>query len=912
MPSTKFRPIISIGQLLLLVLPALIMLFLIASLALQSHKQEVYSDLNRKGDSLALVRGEISQVINLVSRQLLYLTEENVLLKALSDPSRENKQEVASQWQSFLLHQARFDQIRWIDNDGMEQIRVNYNSGAPSAVDEAGLQDKSGRYYFKHSIDLDHGQIYLSPLDLNIENGRVEQPLKPVMRLATPVFDQDGQRNGVLILNYLGKPMLERLRQASRNAWLVNERGFWLLGTNDEDEWGWQQDRLHQNLKHRYPGVWTFISQDDSGTIETDSGYWQFETLRPLEYVSENTTIYPDYPTFDWKLIHFTPSSQYLHRVTDYFNRILAITLIVGVVFVIMLIAFYRSRKSELLALDLARQAQKEARTVFESSPDPMLAVDEGGSVIRVNKSAANFFGYSRKQLVSMKVEQLMPDHFRKAHLQHRANFQKNPHPRLMENGISQKAQLANGELRDVSITLDFFKQLDGETLYTALIRDVTRENQAKAELEQSRERLSLATEAANLGVWEYDSKNDELYWDQRMLEIYGVDSISNYQSWLQLIDEQDRQAIALLFEEFTEHRQTYNQIFRIRRPDGQLRSIQTYVLVSQAEDRDYKLIGINRDVTEQVNAENLLRDSEKQFRFLLDNSPIAVRIATRTSHTVVYANPAYAELMNDDLQALVNHPLRQNYASDQDYQEILTALEQGVTISERLLSLNIPGIGKRWTMASFLPMVYLEQDAVLAWYSDITELKNYQDELEHQAKNDSLTGLPNRTLFADRLQLAMHQSLRRATCMVLVFIDLDGFKQINDSFGHEAGDFLLKTLAGRMSQTLRDSDTLARYGGDEFVMILTDLDNVNRCKPLLDRVLKASNRPVEFEGKQLQVSASMGLTTFPQNREVSPEELVLQADQAMYEAKQRGKDGYALYSTPEGSTIDCAFSEDE
>ena len=338
MHSTKSQPIFSIGQLLLLVLPVLIMLFLIANLAFLSHKQEVYSDLNRNGDSLALVRGEISQVINLISRQLLYLTQERLFLDVLGNPSSESKQEVASQWESFLLHQARFDQIRWIDNAGMEQIRVNYNSGSPSTVDERRLQDKSGRYYFKHSINLDHAQIYLSPLDLNIENGRVERPLKPVMRLATPVFNKDGDRNGVLILNYLGKPMLDRLRQTSGNAWLVNEQGFWLLGSNDEDEWGWQQDRLHQNLGRRYPEAWKAISLGDSGMMESGSGYWQFETLRPLQYVSENSTVIPDYPVFDWKLVHFTPNSQYLPRLNGYLNRIVMITVIVGAIFMIMLI----------------------------------------------------------------------------------------------------------------------------------------------------------------------------------------------------------------------------------------------------------------------------------------------------------------------------------------------------------------------------------------------------------------------------------------------------------------------------------------------------------------------------------------------------------------------------------------------
>jgi diguanylate cyclase (GGDEF)-like protein/PAS domain S-box-containing protein len=180
--------------------------------------------------------------------------------------------------------------------------------------------------------------------------------------------------------------------------------------------------------------------------------------------------------------------------------------------------------------------------------------------------------------------------------------------------------------------------------------------------------------------------------------------------------------------------------------------------------------------------------------------------------------------------------------------------------------------------------------------FSDITASKTHQQELEHIAHYDALTGLPNRALLADRLRQALYQSQRRKQMLAVVFLDLDGFKAINDSHGHEAGDHLLIALATRMKQALRDGDTLARIGGDEFVAVLVDLQDVATCVPLLTRLLAAAAQPVELGGATLQVSASLGVTFTPQADDVDADQLLRQADQAMYQAKLAGKNRYHVF----------------
>jgi len=186
----------------------------------------------------------------------------------------------------------------------------------------------------------------------------------------------------------------------------------------------------------------------------------------------------------------------------------------------------------------------------------------------------------------------------------------------------------------------------------------------------------------------------------------------------------------------------------------------------------------------------------------------------------------------------------------------------------------------------------------VLGISHDITERDVHQRQLEHIAHFDTLTGLPNRVLLADRLHQALAQAQRHTKVLAVAYIDLDGFKAINDQHGHDVGDRLLTALAAHMKKSLREGDTLARLGGDEFVAILLDLPDVESSAPMLSRLIAAAAEVVFDDGHALRVSASVGVTFYPQEESIDADQLLRQADQAMYQAKLAGKNRYHVFDT--------------
>lgn len=197
-----------------------------------------------------------------------------------------------------------------------------------------------------------------------------------------------------------------------------------------------------------------------------------------------------------------------------------------------------------------------------------------------------------------------------------------------------------------------------------------------------------------------------------------------------------------------------------------------------------------------------------------------------------------------------------------------------------------------------------LEPLRLVGTHVDITERKHQQLQLEHIAHFDPLTNLPNRILLSDRLEQSLAQSKRRNTTIGIVYMDLDGFKEVNDQFGHNVGDQLLITLAKRLKQALREGDTLSRLGGDEFVAVMNDLNDSSEIYPALERLLLAASAPVNLDDNTHRVSASIGVTFYPQTEDIDADQLLRQSDQAMYQAKQSGKNRYHIFNPDLEQTI--------
>ena len=188
--------------------------------------------------------------------------------------------------------------------------------------------------------------------------------------------------------------------------------------------------------------------------------------------------------------------------------------------------------------------------------------------------------------------------------------------------------------------------------------------------------------------------------------------------------------------------------------------------------------------------------------------------------------------------------------------------------------------------------------------FSDITKQKENLKKLEHIAHYDALTQLPNRVLLRDRLNQLMIQSVRRKQYLAVVFLDLDGFKEVNDQYGHQIGDILLSTMAKRLNSSLREGDSIARIGGDEFIAVLSDLEHIDDSLPYLTRLLHAASTPVMIQKHEIQLSASLGVAFYFGDKNIDAELLIRRADQAMYQAKLAGKNQYYIFDSDKDQII--------
>ncbi len=321
----------------------------------------------------------------------------------------------------------------------------------------------------------------------------------------------------------------------------------------------------------------------------------------------------------------------------------------------------------------------------------------------------------------------------------------------------------------------------------------------------------------------------------------------------------------------------------------------------STSGDQTY-LLGVGLDISEQRRTRQALEIERTHLHTLVSTIPDLIWLKA-VDGTYLACNPEFERFVGaaeSDILGKTDYDLVPSALADSFREHDRAAIAAGkASRNEEWLTYASDG---RRVLLETTRMQMRTPDGrlvgVLGIGHDITERKLHQEQLEHLAHFDNLTGLPNRVLLADRLHQAMLQARRRETLVAIAFLDLDGFKAINDQYGHKAGDQLLTTLSGHMKQLLREGDTLARVGGDEFLVVLIDLPDVESSAPLLARLLAVAAAVVDYEGNALRVSASLGVTFYPQAEAIDADQLLRQADQAMYQAKQAGKNRYHIFDT--------------
>lgn len=427
------------------------------------------------------------------------------------------------------------------------------------------------------------------------------------------------------------------------------------------------------------------------------------------------------------------------------------------------------------------------------------------------------------------------------------------------------------------------------------------------AALRRSEASLLEAQEIGGIGNWEWDIVNNQLWWSSQIYRIFQINPNAqqlSYEVFLDLIHPDDRELVIKSVDAALYEGKAYDIDHRILLLNGQERIVHERAEIRYDDARQpIRMIGTVQDITARKLAETKLHQAASVFDYANEGILIA-----DPNGIIIDVNDAFSRVTGYAREEVIgqNPRILSSGRQDKDFYAAMwqTLIEQQHWTGEIW---NRRKNGEVYAELLTISTVKDDHDNVLRYvaiFSDITSIKEQQQLLEHIAHYDALTGLPNRSLLADRINQAIAQSSRRQENFAVVYLDLDGFKAVNDRYGHDAGDRLLVAVATRMKRALREGDTLARLGGDEFVAVLLNIANFDNCQPLLLRLLGAASEPIDDDGVELHVSASLGVSFYPQTEAIDADQLMRQADQAMYRAKQEGKNRFHLFDSERDRSI--------
>ena len=507
-------------------------------------------------------------------------------------------------------------------------------------------------------------------------------------------------------------------------------------------------------------------------------------------------------------------------------------------------------------------------------------------------------------------------------------------------------------ERRLVRWNNSLLRSSDGDVIGSASIgEDITDQTRAAALLTRSQKRLALATESAKIGIWDFDVATNKLVWDSQMYELYGIrdeDFSGAYDAWQKGLHSEDRARAEADFSAALAGSKEFHPEFRIVWPTGEVREIQAHAVVQRAGDGSAtRVTGVNWDITESKIAEIKIKRLNRVYAVLSDINALIVRVSNRAElfhgacriaiqeggfvmalialvePTTKKIFPAASAGVNEELLAALRAVLSSKQASSTTM--IGRALATKATVISNNSQLD-PQIlfGQRYADAgvhsmAVLPLIVADEAVgVIVLYSRdinffrddelrlLTELAgdvsfaidhiDKQEQVDYLAYYDALTGLPNRTLFQKTLKKTLAQALDGGWQVALICIDLDLFKNVNDTLGHAIGDELLREFAARLLQCVRTGDTVGRMGGDEFAIVLLMPEGKDAAVFAAHKIRDALRDRFELSGHQVTLTASIGITLHPDDASDS-ETLLRFGDTAMYQAKQAGRDTFRFFT---------------
>lgn len=558
------------------------------------------------------------------------------------------------------------------------------------------------------------------------------------------------------------------------------------------------------------------------------------------------------------------------------------------------------------------RSVEAKYASLFDLSPVPIALTDAGsGEILEVNAAMEAVSGRNRTDLVGRTAEEIRlwvePEERREV----LESLRRSGEVRRFET----RHRAAPGDVRDVLLSARTL-ELGGREGILWILHDISEQKRAQRRLAESEQRYRSLFERNPTPVCSLDLEGRFTSANRAFQERLGLSEEELLgRTFDPFIDEPDLGRVQQLFARAAAGEP---QQYEVRAHDasgervlGQMTNLPIVV-----DGQVVGVYGVAEDITEQREAEEELRQSEKRYRSLFEDSRDAI-VTVAPEGRVLDANRAAEELVGYELDEIREVDITDLYADPAQRGMIVGQLER--TGSVKNVDVRVRHRDGTEMECLVTSSATRSPDGETLFYQtivrDVTDMKQLQRQLEHRALHDWLTDLPNRALLRNRLQQALGRADRGGKPFAVLFLDVDRFKHVNDSLGHPEGDRLLVELGRRLSATVRQQDTVARVGGDEFTVLIEDLDGSDAAEAAAARILEALEDPFELDGGEVGVDVSLGLVVYASRQdcgcddgshaaEACADELVRRADLAMYRAKERPGSRHHLFDPDvDGST---------
>ena len=537
----------------------------------------------------------------------------------------------------------------------------------------------------------------------------------------------------------------------------------------------------------------------------------------------------------------------------------------------------------------LSKQSIEAFTSIIHHNPDAIFILSTDGKIMEVNAGVTRILGYRKEEILGLSYQDVtVPEQLEQIDRYFTAVMQGEP-CEYNADAYHKDGHLIHLHVKNVPLVIG------GEVVGVfGVAVDITQQQRLERALIESEERYRKLVELLPDGIVVF--RNGIILYANRAARKYtdGNDPIGS--SIYSFIHCDDHEKMKQWTSEVKKGHDVPNMEIRMNRPDGKT----TYVdvsIVSIIHENDRAKLAVFRDITEMKMSELALKESEERYRLLAENSIDLIQLVDLDG-MVTYASPSHKMVLGYEPQEYVGKWVfyRPDEGVDNDFQTVF----MNMMVTQKPFTYEIARRHKDgqqvWIEMKGTPMFdeegYFKNMMLVG--REITEQKKYQNQLEHLSFHDTLTNVPNRRLFGKVLEQAIRDAESGQCQPAVMFMDLDKFKEINDTYGHEAGDELLQQFVKRVKGCIRESDILARFGGDEFVIVLRDMEDVAQIITVADRIFDTLQRPWNVADHQIVTTSSIGIALYEKGDK--EKELLHKADTALYQAKAEGKNTYRIF----------------